>query len=280
MTKKLNYIDLFAGAGGLSEGFTRAGYNPVAHVEKDSSACFTLKTRIAYHYLKNNKRLSEYYAYLKGETSRKELYEKIPQELLDSVIHASIGKDNKKIFKQIDTLKGRQKIDFIIGGPPCQAYSYIGRAALKNRIKTDERNFLYREYGKFLKKYKPKFFVFENVPGIKTAGNGRYYKNLRRYFKMLGYNLDDRLVNAYDFGVIQNRERLIIIGWKEKIKFKYPNFSKLNHTWNRDHIFEDLPSIKPGHADPLSYYSKKELNDYLLHTEIRNGVDFVTQHIT
>jgi DNA (cytosine-5)-methyltransferase 1 len=280
MAKKLNFIDLFAGAGGLSEGFIKAGYKPLAHVEKDTAACFTLKTRIAYYYLKRTGEKKIYDSYLKGEITRDQLYSYIPEAELASVINSSIGgKNTKEIFNKIARLKRRQKVDIIVGGPPCQAYSYIGRAALRNKAKKDERNFLYKEYGKFLKKYKPKLFVFENVPGMKTAGDGRHYKNLKKYFKRIGYHVEESSVNAFDFGVIQNRERLIIIGWKKGMKFSYPKFRKQKNNWTRDDIFLDLPPIKPNQNDRCSLYIKPA-NEYLNKTGIRNCVDFVSQHIT
>ncbi|MEO6231122.1 MAG: DNA (cytosine-5-)-methyltransferase [Ferruginibacter sp.] len=275
----MNFIDLFAGAGGLSEGFKKAGFNPIAHVELDNAACFTLKTRVAYHYLKNSNRLEEYYAYLKGEISRNELHKKIPEHLSATVINAAIGTSNKKTFKQIDKLKGDKTVDFIVGGPPCQAYSYIGRAALKHKPE-DPRKKLYIYYGHFLKKYSPNFFVFENVPGLKSSDDGKHYKNLVKYFKSIGYKIDDRLLNSYDFGVIQNRKRLIIIGWKEDIDFTYPEFEPLVHSWTRDDIFSDLPAIKHNHTERLSYYTTTEPNDYLRFSEIRNGVDFLSLHNT
>ena len=73
MSSKLNYLDLFAGAGGLSEGFIRAGFNPIAHVEMDPAACFTLKTRMAYHSLKENDNLDQYADYLNGDINRTEI---------------------------------------------------------------------------------------------------------------------------------------------------------------------------------------------------------------
>jgi DNA (cytosine-5)-methyltransferase 1 len=97
----MNFIDLFAGAGGLSEGFIRAGYRPIAHVELDNAACFTLRTRAVYHFLKDSGRIKEYYSYLKGEINRSDLYQKAPQEVLNSVINAAIGKNNRAIFKEI-----------------------------------------------------------------------------------------------------------------------------------------------------------------------------------
>lgn len=92
--KQLNYIDLFAGAGGLSEGFIRAGFNPIAHVEMNKDACDTLKTRAAYHWLKENKKENIYYDYLKSEKKNKqELWDKIPESLISSVINKEISED-------------------------------------------------------------------------------------------------------------------------------------------------------------------------------------------
>ncbi len=275
----MNFIDLFAGAGGLSEGFQRAGFNPIAHVELDKSACFTIKTRNAYRFLKENNRIEEYYSYLKGEIGRKKFYQSLPESIGENVINAAIGKDNKKIFKQIDRLKGNQLVDLIVGGPPCQAYSIIGRAALKHK-EEDERKKLYIHYGRFLTKYSPKIFVFENVPGLITSDGGTHFKNLKKYFKRLGYNVAESELNAYDFGVIQNRRRVIIIGWKESMEFSYPLFETIKHTYTSSDIFNDLPPLKPGDAERVQYYTTQAPGDYLNKTEIRNGVNFVTQHIT
>ncbi len=274
----MNFIDLFAGAGGLSEGFKKAGFNPIAHVELDMSACLTIKTRVAYHFLKESGRIDEYNSYLKGEIDRKKLHDQLPEHLNNSVINAAIGNDNKKIFKLIDQLKNNRTVDLIVGGPPCQAYSYIGRAALKHRPE-DERKKLYIQYGRFLKKYSPKLFVFENVPGLKTSDGGKHYRNLKKYFKRIGYEIDERLLNSYDFGVIQNRKRIVIIGWKEDIEFKYPDFEKLKHSWSRDDIFSDLPPVNPGETKRLQYYSNP-VNEYLSNAGIRNDNKFVSQHIT
>ena len=94
MRKQLNYIDLFAGAGGLSEGFIKAGYNPIAHVEMDEAACFTLRTRTAYHYLKGKRKFDEYLKYLKGQIDRATLYSLIPENEMNSVINLSLSDEN------------------------------------------------------------------------------------------------------------------------------------------------------------------------------------------
>jgi DNA (cytosine-5)-methyltransferase 1 len=275
---KLNYIDLFAGAGGLSEGFLKAGFSPIAHVEYDKSACYTLKTRAAYYHLKRNKKTRLYNSYLKGGISRDKLYSKVPQEILDTVINAKIGEDNKIIFETIDKLLNNRKVDVIIGGPPCQAYSYIGRAALKHR-KKDERTTFYIQYGRFLKRYDPKLFVFENVPGLLTAGDGQYFINLKKYYKRLGYTVEAQVFNANNHGVVQHRERVIIVGWKKGSEFQYPKIKKTRNKYTRDDIFSDLPSIPAGEEKKFHAY-KKSPTEYLKETEIRNGVRFVSQHIT
>lgn len=274
----IKYIDLFAGAGGLSEGFIRQNYKPIAHVEYDKAACLTLKTRTAFHHLVESKREDIYYSYLLGKINRRKLYSYIPQELLSTIINAEIGKDNNNIFNAIDILLGDDKIDLIIGGPPCQAYSIVGRAPLKHK-KEDKRTKMYIQYGRFLKKYKPKLFVFENVPGILSAAKGQIFKNLQKYYKRLGYKVEAMLLNSYDYGVIQNRRRVIIIGWQYDLGFSFPVMLSEKKKYFRDEIFSDLPAIKPGESKRVQKYTVSA-NKYLNQTSIRNGANFVTQHIT
>ena len=275
---ELNFIDLFAGAGGLSEGFVRAGFSPIAHVEIDKNACDTLQTRNAYYYLKKKNDLGIYYDYLKKSISKQELFQEL-SFLEQNVIHHAIGKDNSKIFNIIDEKLHNKNIDLIIGGPPCQAYSVVGRYRLLKSKDEDARNLLYKEYAKFLKKYKPKVFVFENVLGLLSAEKGKYFNNLKKYFKSIGYDLDYRVLNASEFGVLQDRKRVIIIGWRKDLDFSYPIFDfKENHNSVKD-ILLDLPFLNPGDNEPISFYSK-ENNSYLKNAFIREESEFVTQHIT
>ncbi len=273
-----NYIDLFAGAGGLSEGFIRQGFSPIAHVEYDKASCFTLKTRTAFYYLKSTNNLEHYYSYLRGQISRNELYSNIPNDLLCSIINAEIGRDNSLVFMNIDAMLNNRTVDLIIGGPPCQAYSVIGRPALKHK-ENDYRTTHYIHYGRFLKKYQPKIFLFENVPGILTAADGKYYSNLQQYYKRLGYKVEARILNAYDYGVVQHRQRVIIIGWKKEFELSYPEFTPWENKYFRDDIFNDLPAIAPGECARYHNYSQP-INEYLAQTQIRNGVNIVSQHIT
>lgn len=277
----MNYIDLFAGAGGLSEGFMRAGFTPVAHVEMNKEACNTLKTRLAFHYLSKISKEGLYNSYLKNEVSREELWDNVPSHLIDSVINEEISpKSIDKVFKLIDKQLYKKKVDIIIGGPPCQAYSLVGRSRDPKGMKWDKRNFLFRYYGQFLQRYQPKYFVFENVLGLLTAGNAKYLTEMLSLFSSIGYSTDHKVLNAEDFGVLQKRRRVIIIGQRGNRKFEFPELSKANYTGQvkRD-IFYDLPDLKPGEELLVAKYTHPS-NEYLKLSELRNGVDFVTQHIS
>ena len=278
---KLNYIDLFAGAGGLSEGFIREGFNPIAHVEMNKEAADSLKTRLVFHYLNNTSKISKYYSYLKNEITRDDLWNSIPREYVLSVINSEITKKTiDQIFQNIDEQLGAKKVDVIIGGPPCQAYSLVGRSRDPNRMSGDKRNYLFRHYAEFLVRYKPKYFVFENVLGLLTAGNKKYLNEMLSLFKEIGYSADYTVLNAEDYGVLQRRRRVIIIGRKGKTKFEFPELETIENNWQvKKDLFADLPKLIPGQEMNIAKYTKI-INDYQRVTETRNGVDFTTQHIT
>lgn len=278
---KLTYIDLFAGAGGLSEGFIREMFEPVAHVEMSAEASDTLKTRLAFHYFNHKKKLQPYYDYLRQDKSRKELWDEIPQHLVESVINEEINdKTIESIFQKIDLQLDERKVDVIIGGPPCQAYSLVGRSRDPNRMKDDKRNFLFRYYAKFLIRYKPKYFVFENVLGLLTAGNAKYLNEMLELFEEIGYSADMKVLNSEEYGVLQKRRRVIIIGRKGKTKFNFPELKTIENNWQtKKDLFFDLPYLKPGQELDVANYTKG-INEYLKKTETRNGIDYTTQHIT
>ncbi len=278
----MNYIDLFAGAGGLSEGFKRAGFDPVAHVEIDTAACFSLKTRAAYYHLKENKLNNKYAEYLRGDITRTELYSLIPTDVLDSVINLGIGEENNQtIFKAIDQQLDKKEIDLIIGGPPCQAYSLVGRARSENNMQRDPRNFLYVQYANYLEKYQPKMFVFENVLGLKSAGKGVYLQNMERLFAKKGYKIHIFSVKAENFGVLQKRRRLIIIGWKDDFVPNLPDLDNYQSglTGTVADLFADLPTLQAGGGVDKSTSYDAPTNDYLGAAHIRNGINILTQHI-
>ncbi|HUH34422.1 MAG TPA: DNA cytosine methyltransferase [Moheibacter sp.] len=280
--RELNYIDLFAGAGGLSEGFVRAGFTPIAHVEMNKDACDTIKTRTAYHWLKENNREKEYYDYLKSDVRDKEkLWDELPVNLIKSVINNEISKETlPDIFNRIDTeLEGR-KVDLIIGGPPCQAYSIAGRARDPNGMKKDQRNFLYKYYVKFLDKYQPKMFVFENVPGILSASNGKHLKDIFDAVQKAGYDYGYKILNSKNFNVLQDRKRVIIIGWKKELNLSYPEFEEVETKYEvlKD-LFSDLKPLQNGKGTLNAVKYLKQRTNYLKEAKIRNDFDIVTQHI-
>lgn len=285
MAYTFNFIDLFAGAGGLSEGFIRAGFTPIAHIEMNKYACDTLRSRMAYHYLKQHNRLEEYIKYLKekqeGESGQK-LWEKVPDEVIDSVINEEISDETlADIFIKVDKLKGNKQVDFIIGGPPCQAYSIVGRARDPKNMKKDPRNFLYKYYLQFLKQYEPKMFVFENVPGILSAQNGIHLENILKGIDKAGYKIELKKLKASDYGVLQNRERVIIVGWRKELNLKYPELEKEENPYKiLPDLFSDLPERQQGEGsltDIVQYVAPA--TGYLQQSKVRNSLDFTTQHI-
>ncbi|WP_442587457.1 DNA cytosine methyltransferase [Pedobacter sp. AW31-3R] len=279
----MNFIDLFAGAGGLSEGFIRAGFDPVAHVEMDAAACYTLRTRTAFHYLKNNGLMGVYNSYLNGTIDRNNLYNHIPKRLLDSVIHSAISEDkNQEIFTKIDAALQGQEVDLIIGGPPCQAYSLVGRARSENNMQSDPRNFLYVQYGKYLERYNPKMFVFENVLGLRSAGGGAYLAHMQKLFAKKGYEIKISLAKAEQFGVLQKRRRLVIIGWKRGLNINLPDLENFDGGVNGivEEIFEDLPALNSGNGIDKGGSYIENTNDYLIASQIRPENGVLTQHIS
>lgn len=273
-----SFIDLFAGAGGLSEGFVASGFKPIAHVEMDYHACLTLKTRTAFHLLRQSGKLEKYNSYLTGSISRDELYALIPPEELAQVINRTMSEETMDdLFQDIDiNLKNgnHQSVDVIIGGPPCQAYSVIGRARKADGMRGDPRNYLYKLYRDVLEKYRPKIFIFENVPGLYTAEDGKHYDDMKCDFENIGYTLTPHLCNAYEFGVLQKRLRVILVGRLEKANYSCPSFTKVVTKATVRDLFRDLPSLQAGETD--NNYRSEVFSSYLLNSGIRTREDILT----
>lgn len=281
--RKYRFIDLFAGAGGLSEGFVMNGnFLPLAHVEMNKDACETLRTRSCYYYLKEKQELDIYKNYISNKISKEDFYANVPEGLVDTVICSEISETSLgDIFDKIDSIVQSEVIDgldLIIGGPPCQAYSLVGRAVSSNNMATDPRNFLYKQYIKFLQHYHPKMFIFENVPGILTAQKGETFRTILSEFDRIGYEVDYKILNAADFGVLQNRRRVIIIGWKKGLDLHYPDFDDCNIDMDITvaDILSDLCPLERGQENNM-YVSKA--NEYLKISGIRTDDDILTHHI-
>lgn len=283
-------LDLFSGAGGLSEGFFRQGATFVGHVEADAYACKTLKTRTAYWNLKKENKLDIYYDYLLKKITTEELWEQAKVKNSNDVINTFISDDTfdeiTKTVKQNLKDKNIKNVDLIIGGPPCQAYSVVGRARMKDAVIEDPRNFLYLHYVKFLTTFKPKMFIFENVPGLKSAGNGKHFADIKKAIHDAGYHIELQELIASDYGVLQSRKRIIIVGWKKDgrkkdISYKYPEFEKIERKYLVKDVLEDLPETKPDNIIEGEGKYKTETNQYLIDSNIREkDFNILTQHET
>lgn len=282
-------LDLFSGAGGLSEGFFRVGGTFVGHIESDKHASDTLRTRTAYWNLKKENKLSIYEDYLLKNITRDELWEKANIIGSNNVINTKISNDTfdgiTKTIKQNLKEKNLKKVNLIIGGPPCQAYSIIGRARMKDSVTCDPRNFLYQYYVKFLETFTPEMFIFENVPGLLNAANGEHFENIKKAIEKAGYHMELDELTASDYGVLQARKRIIIVGWKKNKKqknYKYPDFEKIyNKNYYVKDVLNDLPITKPDNIIEGKDKYRSKTNQYLIDSNIREeGFNILTQHET
>jgi DNA (cytosine-5)-methyltransferase 1 len=290
----MNGFDLFAGAGGLSEGFIQAGFNIIGSVEKEKWACETQKN----HYLKQIKRLHYYCDYCRSTLSpdeiidkREKIYKKnnALKEIIDQTIwKAEFGNpvndgDTMSSREIIDLLEKsanfhKKNVDFILGGPPCQAYSLVGRSRMGKQVRNDKRNYLFKHYYNVVKYFKPAFFLFENVPGIVSANDGAIFEMIREDFNEIGYEFEagpheDIRLNiqvASNYGVPQSRKRFIFLGFKKDLNIEYPACNPIasNKELTTRNAIGDLPFLSAGEGydygvcdysnlDDLSEYQEK-----------------------
>jgi DNA (cytosine-5)-methyltransferase 1 len=238
---------------------------------------------MARHCLVENNREEVYINYLNNSISRKELYDSVPENILSSVINTEIEENTLPgIFSKINEIIGEKKIELIIGGPPCQAYSLVGRSRTANKMVGDKRNYLYTYYAKFLKEYKPEYFIFENVTGLLSAkdemGN-LHLDNMKSVFDQAGYHVEEKTLSAADYGVLQNRKRMILVGRPKEKQFQYPEPSKWMPEKARvREIFSDLPSLQSGKGSAGPCRMKKYKKDYLYEVGIKDDIFPVTWH--
>jgi DNA (cytosine-5)-methyltransferase 1 len=221
MTDKYTFIDLFAGCGGLSEGFLASGkFKGLAHVEWELPMVKTLRNRLESKWNHSEDEVLKRVVHFDIQESNSLVNGNWNDELIKD--YGSTN-HNLLIEKGLRGLVKDDKVDVIIGGPPCQAYSIAGRAQDKNSMKDDYRNYLFESFVKVVDEFKPKLFIFENVPGMLSAQPGGIKVTERVYkaFADIGYEITDshRLKNnvysAADFHVPQKRRRLIIVGVKK-----------------------------------------------------------------
>ena len=270
--KKYTFIDLFAGCGGLSEGFYRQGFKALSHVEMDHWACETLRTRMKFYGYKDYNR---------------------------EVIEHDITSDD--ILERIDNAVNGRTVDIIIGGPPCQAYSTAGRVRDGKKMASDPRNYLFESYVKILEYYSPKFFVFENVTGLLSAQvkNAPIFpkvlKALGNKYNVIG-NPEVLVHNTADYGVPQLRKRVIIIGVRKDIDKSAEELyeSIIKTHWNPETLSNekkgkkrfvdvrqaigDLPSVEPGQDASTEEYDYPCNNEFLKKIG-KSGIHPLMDHI-
>ena len=236
-----NLIDLFSGVGGLAQGF------------------------------KETKKFNTLLANDVDEDMCKAFKLNFPQTkvICDNITNIPF----KKIIKK--------KVDVIIGGPPCQAYSTSGK-----RLLDDKRAYLYHEYYRSLKELKPSIFLYENVRGLLSMNNGKLFIELKNLFSSLGYKVSAQVLNAADYGVPQVRQRVIIVGTLGNRKFEFPEPTHGNEHNNLDlfnnkkkqltleDAISDLSFLKNG--EETKKYSTKPKNEY--QKKLRDNLKEIEDH--
>jgi DNA (cytosine-5)-methyltransferase 1 len=231
--KDLNFVDLFCGAGGITLGLTKSGFNPVL------SADFNKEVKETHE--NNFSGLN----YVHGDLSDKSIKEKV-----------------------LGSLKGKE-ITLLTGGPPCQGFSIFGKRRFINtkdyKPITDPRNKLVFTFWNYVKELRPEWVIMENVAGFPSLDNGYFLKTLLKIVKKLGYvNYDFRILNAADYGVPQKRKRFLLIAnrtghiipWPKPKYFQKPKDWQLPYRVVGD-VITDL-STKKSHKifknhEPMSH---------------------------
>lgn len=231
--RNLNYIDLFAGAGGISKGLEGEGFENIFAIDCDKDSCKTYKNNFPSHTI---------------------LYKKIEDLTKEEMLSLSKGKE----------------IDLIIGGTPCQGFSIAGNIG-RNFI-DDPRNHLFKEFARVVSIMNPKFFVIENVARVYTHNKGKTREEIIKLFESLGYKVDCKLLNAVDYGVPQKRNRIFIIGNRLGLENKFPE-SIIKNPKTVGEELEGLPSLSSGESSEIPNHIAMNHTEQMLHkmSFITNG---------
>lgn len=207
MSGELAFVELFAAPGGMSLGFKMAGFKPLAAFDIDPRGMQT-------------------YSYNFPEAA-----------VFAGPEDADVRKlETKRVMETLGISGG--ELDLVIGGPPCQGFSTVGRVKIASLVRSgvwdhlkvstprfidDPRNVLYKEFVRFVKDLQPKYFVMENVPSMMSYRDGEIVKQIKEDFAAIGYRTDARVLNAVDFGVPQHRKRIIFIGNRLGLPNPFPS---------------------------------------------------------
>jgi len=255
----MNFIDIFAGCGGLSEGFKQnPNFNMLAAVEWEKPQVENLRNHLRTNYNLEN---------------ADEVVIRFDIQRTQELIHGWSNDPEYETHQGLNNLIGNNNIDLIIGGPPCQAYSVAGRIRDENGMRNDYRNFLFESYMQLVRYYQPNLFVFENVPGMLSAkpdGERLVTELIKEEIVNSGYEIvadlkNLALLDLSEYGVPQKRKRIIIVGVKTGFKGNIQNalhefYTNILPNYQEDarNVFDaisDLPTIVPADED---YYIERK----------------------
>ena len=256
----LRAIDLFCGAGGLSQGFRQAGFDVRLGVDADDDACATYRT---------------------NQPGAKALVADLCQLSAADLLNEA----------------GLSEVEVVLGGPSCQGFSTHGRR--NGWVRPDDsRNFLYREYARIVEELQPLCFVMENVPGLLYYDNGRFWERIRRRFARAGYRVRHELLLAADYGIPQLRRRLLIVGTRMPDPFDFPRRTHVGalrrdhrEMWEKRRLAEwpklaphvgvwdaisDLPLLEAGAGSAVARYGGRAHTEY--QRRLRAGSSWLYDH--
>ncbi|TCJ00989.1 DNA cytosine methyltransferase [Cytobacillus praedii] len=237
-----NLIDIFAGCGGLSEGFEKkSNFNMLAAVEWEKPQVQNLINRLVTKWNVD-------------DAERRVL--RFDIQRTEELFAGWIEDPEYGTHEGLDEMVGGNSLDLIIGGPPCQAYSVAGRIRDENGMRDDYRNYLFESYLKIVRKYQPKLFVFENVPGILSAKPGGIPVTdlIKKDIKLSGYEIIDDIkkyaqIDLSEYGIPQKRKRVIIVGLRKDI---YPDAQERLRYFYTEHLpkfKEDIKTVRDAIVD-------------------------------
>ena len=256
MAKELNFVEIFAAPGGLSLGFSMAGFCLLAAIDNDTNGAKTLS-----------------HNFLEASVFCKDIRELHGEWLLNSVNMS------------------RGDVDVVVGSPPCQGFSTVGRVKIASLVKKgiwklencnprlidDPRNLLYKEFIRIVKEVEPKFFAMENVPGLKSYQNGNLVQEILSEFLAIGYRTDYRVLNAAEYGVPQQRKRIFFVGNRLGVENPFPEITHSIRAAPDDcssdcRVLEkavtvwaaigDLPPLREGEGEEVTEYNCSPSNHY------------------
>lgn len=235
--KKFTYIDLFCGAGGLSLGFEKSGFENVFSIDIDPACCKTYKRNFPSHYLIN-----------------------------DDISKLSSNK--------IQELASGRDIDIIVGGPPCQGFSMAGN--IGRLFADDPRNHLFQEFARVVSVVKPRMFLMENVARLYIHNKEKTRKEIIEVFKRLGYSVECKVLNAADYGVPQLRRRVIFFGRRDGGKIWFPEslYEEKNYRTIASAISK-LPALASGEESAIPNHIAMKHSSQMLHkmSFVKDGGD-------